>query len=41
MAESLGRYSQKCVDEVKAAFDEVEELLAIKGGAEKLKEYFK
>ncbi|XP_060833101.1 putative serine protease K12H4.7 [Bombus pascuorum] len=40
VTESLRRYSQKCVNEVKAAFDEVQELLAIKGGAEKLKEYF-
>lgn len=41
MTESLRRHSQKCMDEVKAAFDDVEELLAIQGGAQKLKEYFK
>lgn len=40
VTESLRKHSQKCVDEVKAAFDAVEELLATPRGPEKLKSYF-
>lgn len=38
---SLRRYDEQCAINVKKAFDDVEELLKIDGGAEKLKEYFK
>ncbi|RLU16943.1 hypothetical protein DMN91_011012 [Ooceraea biroi] len=37
---SLGRHSEKCVDDVKTAFTSVEELLATPDGADKLKLYF-
>ncbi|KAK1118585.1 hypothetical protein K0M31_014891 [Melipona bicolor] len=40
VTESLRRYSQKCVDKVKAAFEAVEKLLTAKDGPEKLKQYF-
>lgn len=40
VTESLRKHSQKCVDEIKAAFDAVEELLATPQGPEKLKSYF-
>ena len=40
VTESLRRHSQQCVDDIKAAFDEVEELLAAKQGPQKLKNYF-
>ncbi|XP_076764342.1 putative serine protease K12H4.7 [Xylocopa sonorina] len=40
VTESLRKHSEKCVDEVKTAFDAVEELLTEKEGPEKLKEYF-
>ncbi|CAK9802567.1 Putative serine protease K12H4.7 [Anthophora plagiata] len=40
VTESLRKHSQKCVDEVKAAFDAVEELLTVQNGPQKLKEYF-
>jgi len=38
---SLGRYSENCVESVKTAFASVEELLAMQGGPEKLKLLFK
>lgn len=41
VAESLRRHSQQCADDIKAAFDAVEELLAAEHGPEKLKSYFK
>ncbi|XP_053994684.1 putative serine protease K12H4.7 [Hylaeus volcanicus] len=37
VTESLRKHSQKCVDDTKAAFDEVEKLLSTKRGAETLK----
>lgn len=40
VTESLRRHSQQCVDDIKAAFDAVEELLATPQGPEKLKTYF-
>nr|XP_031840442.1 putative serine protease K12H4.7 [Nomia melanderi] len=40
VAESLRRHSQQCADDIKAAFDAVEELLAAEHGPEKLKSYF-
>ncbi|XP_076286949.1 putative serine protease K12H4.7 isoform X2 [Lasioglossum baleicum] len=40
VTESLRKHSQQCVDDVKAAFDAVEELLATPQGPEKLKSYF-
>nr|XP_033330196.1 putative serine protease K12H4.7 [Megalopta genalis] len=40
VTESLRRHSQQCVDDIKAAFDAVEELLATPQGLEKLKTYF-
>ena len=40
VTESLRRHSEKCADEVKVAFNSVEELLFSKGGPEKLKTYF-
>ncbi|OAD59600.1 Putative serine protease K12H4.7 [Eufriesea mexicana] len=40
VTESLRKYSQKCVDEIEAAFVEVEELLITEGGPEKLKKWF-
>lgn len=41
VTESLRKYSEKCVDEIKTAFDEVEELLHIENGPQRLKQYFK
>ena len=41
MTESLRRHSEKCVDEVKAAFKAVEESLAAEDGPQKLQQYFK
>lgn len=41
VTESLRRHSEQCVDDIKAAFDAVEELLAAEHGPEKLKSYFK
>lgn len=41
VAKSLGRQSGKCAADVKIAFESVEELLAVQGGPEKLKVYFK
>lgn len=40
VTESLRRYSQKCVDQIKAAFKAVEKLFAAKDGPQKLKQYF-
>ncbi|KOC61505.1 Putative serine protease K12H4.7 [Habropoda laboriosa] len=40
VTESLRRYSQKCVDDVKAAFDAVQELFKTENGTQRLKEYF-
>ena len=40
VTESLRGHSQQCVDDIKAAFDEVEELLAAEQGPQKLKNYF-
>ncbi|XP_017887879.1 putative serine protease K12H4.7 [Ceratina calcarata] len=41
VAESLRKYSQKCVDEIKAAFDGIEKLIFTdKDGLQKLKTYF-
>lgn len=40
VTKSLGKYSGKCVEDVKTAFDSVEELLTAQGGPDKLKLYF-
>ncbi|XP_012279295.1 putative serine protease K12H4.7 [Orussus abietinus] len=40
VADSLGRYSQQCVRDVKSAFDSVEGLLSVEGGLKTLKKYF-
>lgn len=40
VTKSLGKYSEKCVEDVKIAFDSVEELLITRDGPEKLKLYF-
>ncbi|XP_012223424.1 putative serine protease K12H4.7 [Linepithema humile] len=40
VAKSLGRYSEKCIEDVKTAFESVEELLTTQDGAQKLKLYF-
>lgn len=41
VAKSLGRYSEKCVEDVKTAFESIEELLTTQDGPQKLKRYFK
>lgn len=41
VTKSLGKYSEKCVEDVKIAFDLVEELLTAQDGPDKLKLYFK
>lgn len=41
VTESLRRHSEKCADEVKVAFNSVEELLSTQNGPEKLKTYFR
>lgn len=41
VTKSLGKYSEKCVEDVKTAFDSVEELLTTQDGPDKLKLYFK
>jgi len=38
---SLGRHSEKCVEDVRIAFESLEELLATSDGPDKLKLYFK
>ncbi|XP_076243025.1 putative serine protease K12H4.7 [Calliopsis andreniformis] len=40
VTQSIGEYSEKCVDSIKAAFQAVEELLATPDGPKKLKRYF-
>ncbi|KZC08379.1 PREDICTED: putative serine protease K12H4.7 [Dufourea novaeangliae] len=40
VTDSLGKHSQQCVDDIKAAFDAVEQLLAAENGPRKLKSYF-
>lgn len=40
VAKSLGRYSEKCVEDIKIAFESVEELLDTQDGPQKLKLYF-
>lgn len=40
VTESLRRYSEKCVEDIKTAFDEVEELLYVENGPQRLKQYF-
>ncbi|KAM0724395.1 putative serine protease K12H4.7 [Formica fusca] len=40
VTKSLGKYSEKCVEDVKTAFDSVEELLTTQDGPDKLKLYF-
>lgn len=41
VTKSLGQYNEKCVEDVKTAFDSVEELLTAQDGPDKLKLYFK
>ncbi|XP_050448201.1 putative serine protease K12H4.7 [Cataglyphis hispanica] len=40
VTKSLGKYNEKCVEDVKTAFDSVEELLTAQDGPDKLKLYF-
>lgn len=40
VTKSLGKYNEKCVEDVKIAFDSIEELLITEGGPDKLKLYF-
>lgn len=40
VTKSLGKYNEKCVEDVKIAFDSIEELLTAEDGPDKLKLYF-